>query len=125
MLKGNVPSILSSRVSQAEISDLCLGRSAEVVGIENEATKHDDAYIPIYLWNDRLTRPWRSLAGLEDITDEELNEKLYKVGDTIRNKCVLPCWKKNVMRSFIVWFRSTYRTQVNLTPPTPQASLMG
>jgi hypothetical protein len=96
ILKGNVPSILSSRVSQAEISDLCLGRSAEVVGIENEATKkHDDTDVPIYLRNDRLTRPWRSLAGSEDIIDEELNEKLYKAADTIRNKFVLPCWKKN------------------------------
>jgi hypothetical protein len=117
LINGNVPSILSSRVAQAEISDLCLGRSAEVVGIKNEATKHDDADVPIYLWNDRLTRPWRSLAGSEDIIDEELNEKLYKAADTIRNKFMLPCWKKNARRSFMVWFRSTYRTHVNLTPP--------
>jgi hypothetical protein len=110
ILKGNVPAIMSSRVSQAEQADLCLGRSAEVVVIENEATKHDDADVPICLWNDRLTRPWRSLAGSEDIIDEDLNVKLYKVADTIRNKFVLPCWKKNVRRSFMVWFRTTYRS---------------
>jgi hypothetical protein len=95
-------------VSQADISDLCIVRSAEVVGIENEATKHDDADVPIYLWNDRLTRPWCILEGSEDIIDEELNDKLYKATDTIRNKVVLHCWKKNVRRSFMVWFRSTY-----------------
>jgi hypothetical protein len=42
MLKGNVPAILSLRVSQADQADLCLGRSTEVstevVGIGNEAT---------------------------------------------------------------------------------------
>jgi hypothetical protein len=74
--KGNEPAILSSRVSQTEQSDLCLGRYAEAVGIKNEATKHDDADVPIYLWNDCLTRPWRSLAGSDEIIDEELNVKL-------------------------------------------------
>jgi hypothetical protein len=88
-----------------------------VVGIENKATKHDDADVPIYLWNDRLTRPWRSLAGSEDIIDEELNEKLYKAEDTIRKKFLLSCWKKKVRRSFMVWFRTTFRTQVDLNPP--------
>jgi hypothetical protein len=104
-------------VSQTEQSDLCLGRSAEVVGITNEATKHDDAGVPIHLWNDRLTRPWRSLAGSDDIIDEELNVKLCKAEDTIRNKFVIPCWKKNVRRLSMVWFKTTYRTQVNLNPP--------
>jgi hypothetical protein len=48
ILKVNVLYILSSGVSQTEQSDLCLGRSAEVVGIKNEATKHDDAEVPIH-----------------------------------------------------------------------------
>jgi hypothetical protein len=86
--------------------------------------KHDDVEVPIHLWNDRLTLPWRSLEGSDDIIDEELNVKLYKAADTIRNKFVLPCWKKNVRISFMVWFKTTYRTQVNLNPP-PQASFMG
>jgi hypothetical protein len=115
--------ILSSRVSQTDQSDLCLGRSAEVVGIENEATKHDDAEVPIHLWNDRLTRQWRSLAVSDYIIDEELNVKLYSAADMIRNKFVLPCWKKKLRRLFMVWFKTTYRTQVNLAPP--HASFMG
>jgi hypothetical protein len=73
--------------------------------------------VPIHLWNDLLTRPWRSLAGSDDIIDEELNVKLYKAADTIRNKFVLPFLKKNTRRSFMVWFKTTYRTQVNLNPP--------
>jgi hypothetical protein len=36
ILKGNVPAILSSRVSQKEQHDFCLGRDAGVVGIEDE-----------------------------------------------------------------------------------------
>jgi hypothetical protein len=118
MLKVNVPVvILSSRVSHTEQSDLFLGRYAEVVGIKNEATKHDDAEVPIHLWNDLLTRLWRSLEGSDDSIDEELNVKLHKAADTIRNKLVLPFWKKNVMRLFMVWFKTTYRTQVNMNPP--------
>jgi hypothetical protein len=65
-----LPSILSSRVSHTDQSDLCIGRSAEVFGIEHDSNKHDDAEAPIHLWNDRLTRPWRSLAGSDDIIDE-------------------------------------------------------
>jgi hypothetical protein len=118
ILKVNVLYILSSGVSQTEQSDLCLGRSAEVVGIKNETTKHDDAEVPIHLWNDRRTRPWRSLAGPDDIIDEELTVKLYKEAYTISNKSVLPYWKKTVRRSFMVWFKTTYRTQVNMNPPT-------
>jgi hypothetical protein len=113
---SDVPSILSLRVSQTEQSYLWLGRSAEVVGIENEATNHDYTEVPIHLWNDRLTRPWRSLTGSDDIIDEELNMKLYKEADTIRKKFVLPWWKINVRRSFMVWFKTTYRPQVNPTP---------
>jgi hypothetical protein len=75
MLKGNVPDILYSRVSQNEQSDLCLGRSAGVVDIENEATKYDDAEVPIHVWNDQLMRPWFNLAGSDDIIDEEMNVK--------------------------------------------------
>jgi hypothetical protein len=43
--------------------------------------------------------------------------KLFKATDTIRNTFVLPWWKKNVRRSFVVWFKTTYRTKVNLNPP--------
>jgi hypothetical protein len=53
LLKGDVPPILSSGVSAKKQK----GSSA----VENEATKNDDTEVPIYLWNDRLTRPWRSL----------------------------------------------------------------
>jgi hypothetical protein len=84
---------------------------------------HGDAEVPINLWNDRLTPPWRSLAGLDDIIDEELNVKLYKAAVTIRNTFMLPCWKKNMTRSFMVWFETNYRAQLNLTPP--QARSMG
>jgi hypothetical protein len=49
MLKENVSAILSSRVLKTEQSYLHLGRSADVVCIENEATKHDDAEVPIHL----------------------------------------------------------------------------
>jgi hypothetical protein len=117
MIKGDMPAILCLRVSQMEQPDLCLGRDAGVVGIENEATKNDDAEVPIHLWNDWQTRPWRSLAVPDDIIDEDLNKKLCKAAYTIRNKFVLPWWKKNVRRSCMTWFKTTHRTLVNLNPP--------
>jgi hypothetical protein len=57
LFKGDVPSILSSGVSAKEQKDLRLGRDTGNSAVENEATKHDDAEVPIYLWNDRMTRP--------------------------------------------------------------------
>jgi hypothetical protein len=96
---------------------LCLGRDTVSSAVENEATKHDDAEVPIFLWNDRLTLPWRSLEGPNDTVDMERDMTLYKYADAIRNKFALPWWKHNVLRSFRIWFKITYRMPVGLNLP--------
>jgi hypothetical protein len=63
MLKGDVSSILSSGASEKEQHDLCIGRDSEVSDVKNE---DDDAEVPTYLWNDRMTRSWRSLEDPDD-----------------------------------------------------------
>jgi hypothetical protein len=118
LLKGDVPPIISSGVSAKEQKGLRLGRDTGSSAVENEATKHDDAEVPIYLWNDRLTRPWRSLEGPNDTVDVERDKTLYKAADAIRNKFALPWWKQNVLRYFRIWFKITYRTPVGLNPPS-------
>jgi hypothetical protein len=117
LLKGDVPPILSSGVLYKEQKYLRLGCDTGNSEVENEATKHDDAEVPTYLWNDRPTRPWCSLEGPNDTVDVEGDKKLYKADEAIRNKLSFPWWKRNVLRSFRVWFKNTYRTPVSLTPP--------
>jgi hypothetical protein len=69
LLKGDVPPILSSGVSEKEQKDLRIGCNTGNYEVENEATKHDDAEVPTYLWNERLTHLWRSLEGPNDTVD--------------------------------------------------------
>jgi hypothetical protein len=64
-------SFLRGRLSAKDQKDLRLGRDTGSSTVENEATKHDDAEVPIFLWNDRLARPWRSLEGPNDTVDTE------------------------------------------------------
>jgi hypothetical protein len=98
ILKGDVPAILSSRVSHKEQHNLCLGRDAGVVGIDNEDTKHDYDEVPIYLWNDRLMHPWLSFEWPDDIINGFINKRLFKAAYMLRNKLVLPWWNRNVLR---------------------------
>jgi hypothetical protein len=117
LLKGDVPPILSSGVSAKEQNDLRLGRDTGSSAVVNEATTHYDAEVPIYLWNDRLTRPWRILERPNDKVDVERDKTLYKAADAILNKFALPWWKRNVLRSFRIWFKITYRMPVGLNLP--------
>jgi hypothetical protein len=107
LLKGDVPPILSLGVSEKEQKNLRLGCDTGNYEVENKATKHDDAEVATYLWNDPLKRPWRSLEGPNDNVDVERDKTLYKAADAIRNKFVLPWRKRNVLRSFRVWFKTT------------------
>jgi hypothetical protein len=61
----------------------------------------------------------------DDTINVERNKRLIEARDTIRNKFVVPWWKCNVLRSFMVWFKATYRTLVILTPPPPPSWLCG
>jgi hypothetical protein len=115
--KGDVPPILSLGVSAKEQKYLRIGRDTGNSEVENEATKRDEAEVPLYLWNERLTRPWRSLKGPNDTVDVERDKTLHKAVDAIRNKFALPWWKRNVLISFRVWFKITYRMPVGLNLP--------
>jgi hypothetical protein len=103
IIKGDMPSILSFWVSEKENQDLHLGRDSGVSGAENEATKHDDAEVQTYLWNDRLVRSWRSLESPDDTINEERKKRFIEAANTISNKFVLPWWKRNVLISFMVY----------------------
>jgi hypothetical protein len=109
LLKSDIPPILSSGVLAKEQKDLRIGRDTGSSAVENEATKHDDADVPIYLLNDRLTRPWSSLEGPNDTVDVERDKTLYKAADAIRKKFAFPWWKRNVLISFRIWFKITFR----------------
>jgi hypothetical protein len=117
MIKDDVPAILSLGVSEKEQKGICIGHDTGVSGIKNEATKHDDAEVPTYLWNDRLTCPWRILDDPDVTINVERNKRSIDAADINRNKLMLPWWKLYVLSSFMVWFKATCRTTVILTPP--------
>jgi hypothetical protein len=53
---GEVPEFLSSRVLPTE--SLKLGKDGGAKASQEEATKDDDAEVPVQLWNSRLTKLW-------------------------------------------------------------------
>jgi hypothetical protein len=62
-----------------------------------EATKHDDAKIPIWLWNDQLkTQAWDFLEGRWDAA------LVVIPGFGLR------FWRRKVKRSLFEWFHQRY-----------------
>jgi hypothetical protein len=66
-----------------------------------EATKHDDAEVPIWLWNSRLkTREWNFLEGREWESDL-----------VVIRSFGLRFWRRKATSSFFLWFHKLYQAR--------------
>jgi hypothetical protein len=63
-----------------------------------EATKHDDAEVPMWLWNSWLkTREWNFLEGRE-----------WESVLVVIRSFSLRFWRRKVTSSFFLWFHKRY-----------------
>jgi hypothetical protein len=61
----------------------------------DKAVKSDNAAVPTWLWNEEIC--WRI-----DRLDPD-DPQVIQAFDTLRNKWLLPHWKRNVVRDFVLW----------------------
>jgi hypothetical protein len=106
-LEGKLPTIVHTREMDdraeptGEVNELLrMGAQGSLTRASlEEATKHDDAEVPICLWNSRLkTLEWNLLEGREW---ESALMVIISFG--------LIFWQRKATRSFFLWFNKLYQ----------------
>jgi hypothetical protein len=108
-LEGKLPAIVHTREMDyraeptGEVNELLrMGAHGELTRASlEEATKHDDAEVPIWLWNSRLkTLEWNFLEGRE-----------WESALVVIRSFGLRCWQRKVTSSFFLWFHKRYQVR--------------
>ena len=74
-----------------------------------QAVKHDDAEIPVHIWNERLMKTYPVPNNIRGISDAKLNNAL-----SVLRKFALKLWKRRVLASFKSYLKSTWVTEYHL-----------
>jgi hypothetical protein len=82
-----VPCVLTSHSGKEAV--------LENLTVTIKSTKSDDAHIPTHLWDNRVL----AYAGIQELP----REQVLKALGTLRDKFLLPLWKRIVVRNFRKW----------------------
>ena len=93
---------------EIQIGDVLLAAEG---GPSDKAVKSDDAAVPVYLWNERVTAKLTEFYADEtegnnqwDLSVIEVRANLYRLTRALR-RGLLGYWKRKVERDFLEWFK--------------------
>ena len=89
------------------------GKVEQVMDRNSTAVKSDAAAVPTYLWRENLLRGLQERASSSPFALGLISDLEFEQHATVlRDKFLLPCWRKNVLRSFLTYCRDRHSEQL-------------